>query len=115
MDFNCAAFLSTGSQFITGSSDSAVRLYDVRTGGILHRYRRAEGENQEVGAVCASLSGRYIYGAFEDATVKVWDSLSESSVGALAGHENRVDCMEMAPNGHAIVTGSWDKELRLWF
>ena len=34
--------------------------------------------------------------------------------GVLAGHDNRVSCLGVTPDGMAVATGSWDSFLRIW-
>lgn len=39
--------------------------------------------------------------------------LRASRVSTLYGHENRVSCLQMSPDGTALCTGSWDFTLRV--
>lgn len=59
------------------------------------------------------LSGRLLFAGYNDYTVNVWDSLKCVRVSLLYGHENRVSCLQVSPDGTALSTGSWDYTLRV--
>lgn len=60
-----------------------------------------------------SLPGRLLFAGYNDYTVNVWDALKCQRLTILYGHENRVSCLKMSPDGTAISTGSWDFTLRV--
>ncbi len=57
--------------------------------------------------------GRILFAGYNDYTVNVWDTLKCSRITMLYGHENRVSCLKVSPDGTAICTGSWDFTLRV--
>lgn len=57
--------------------------------------------------------GRLLFAGYNDYTVNVWDSLKCVRVTLLYGHENRVSCLQVSPDGTALSTGSWDYTLRV--
>jgi WD40 repeat protein len=63
-------------------------------------------------SVAFSGSGRLLFAGYEDYNVNVWDVLKGERVGVLAGHENRVSCLGVSPDGNALCTGSWDSVLK---
>lgn len=60
-----------------------------------------------------SVAGRLLFAGYNDYTVNVWDSLKCIRVTLLYGHENRVSCLQVSPDGTALSTGSWDYTLRV--
>jgi WD40 repeat protein len=60
-----------------------------------------------------SVAGRLLFAGYNDYTVNVWDSLKCVRVALLYGHENRVSCLQVSPDGTALSTGSWDYTLRV--
>lgn len=59
------------------------------------------------------VSGRLLFAGYNDYTVNVWDTLKCVRVCLLYGHENRVSCLQVSPDGTALSTGSWDCTLRV--
>ncbi|GIY91719.1 guanine nucleotide-binding protein subunit beta-5 [Caerostris extrusa] len=57
---------------------------------------------------------RLLFAGYNDYTVNVWDSLKCARLSILYGHENRVTCLKVSPDGTALSTGSWDFTLRVW-
>lgn len=57
--------------------------------------------------------GRLLFAGYNDYTVNVWDTLKCVRVCLLYGHENRVSCLQVSPDGTALSTGSWDFTLRV--
>ena len=66
-----------------------------------------------VNSVDFSVSGRLLFAGYNDYTVNVWDTLKCVRVCLLYGHENRVSCLQVSPDGTALSTGSWDYTLRV--
>lgn len=58
-------------------------------------------------------TGRILFAGYNDYTVNMWDTLKCSRITMLYGHENRVSCLKVSPDGTAICTGSWDFTLRV--
>lgn len=59
------------------------------------------------------LLGRLLFAGYNDYTVNVWDTLKCVRVCLLYGHENRLSCLQVSPDGTALSTGSWDNTLRV--
>ena len=59
------------------------------------------------------LSGRLLFGGYNDYTVNVWDVLKVQRVNIMYAHENRVSCLKMSPDGTGFCTGSWDFTLKV--
>jgi len=115
-DINAIKFMNNGLSFGTGSDDSSIKIFDLRS------YARINEMGNEA-VVCGvtgidfSLSGRIIFAGYDDSNCLGWDTLLENSpdpVYGLVGHTNRVSCVGVNPSGQAICTGSWDSELAIW-
>lgn len=65
------------------------------------------------GLISVNLSGRLLFGGYNDYTINVWDVLKGTRVSILFGHENRVSTLRVSPDGTAFCTGSWDHTLRV--
>jgi guanine nucleotide-binding protein G(I)/G(S)/G(T) subunit beta-1 len=114
-DVNCVAMFPDGRAFGTGSDDSTCRIFDLRACSELIQFR---SNDIMCGLTCVdfSLSGRLLFAGYEDYNCYAWDTLGSTSKQAfqLQGHENRVSCLSVSPDGGSICTGSWDTTLRIW-
>jgi hypothetical protein len=87
-------------------------LFDIRADRELNSFTH---DNILCGitSVAFSISGRILFGGYDDWTCNVWDTLKGERVGVLTGHENRVSCLGVSIDGMALCTGSWDSTLRV--
>ena len=110
--FHLRSFFPNGDAFATGSDDASCRLFDIRADRELNAYTH---DNILCGitSVAFSISGRILFGGYDDWTCNVWDTLKGERVGVLTGHENRVSCLGVSADGMALCTGSWDSTLRV--
>ena len=53
-------------------------------------------------------TGKYFFAGYDDYNCNVWSTLSRNQLQTLAGHENRVSCLDVSKDGKALCTGSWD-------
>ncbi|XP_076248785.1 guanine nucleotide-binding protein subunit beta-5 [Calliopsis andreniformis] len=112
-DVNSVKFHPGGDAVATGSDDATCRLFDLRADREIAVYAKESiifGAN----AVDLSVSGRILFAGYNDYTVNIWDTLKCQRVAFLYGHENRVSCLRVSPDGTALSTGSWDSTLRVW-
>lgn len=112
-DINSVKFYPSGEAIATGSDDATCRLFDLRADREVAVYTK-ESIIFGVNAVDFSVSGRILFAGYNDYTVNMWDTLKCSRITMLYGHENRVSCLKVSPDGTAICTGSWDFTLRVW-
>ncbi|KAK4307424.1 hypothetical protein Pmani_020813 [Petrolisthes manimaculis] len=112
-DINSVKFYPSGDAIATGSDDATCRLFDLRADREVAVYTK-ESIIFGVNSVDFSVSGRLLFAGYNDYTVNVWDTLKCHRLTILYGHENRVSCLKMSPDGTAISTGSWDFTLRIW-
>lgn len=113
-DINSVAFFPEGYSIGTGSDDSSCRLFDIRCYGEVANF---SGEQISCGitSVGFSLSGRLLFAGYDDYVCHAWDTSNPACPSfKLAGHDNRVSCLGVTPNGHAVCTGSWDTLLKIW-
>ncbi|KAL4005672.1 hypothetical protein ACER0C_005385 [Sarotherodon galilaeus] len=112
-DINSVRYYPSGDAFASGSDDATCRLYDLRADREVAIYSK-DSIIFGVSSVDFSLSGRLLFGGYNDYTINVWDVLKGTRVSILFGHENRVSTLRVSPDGTAFCTGSWDHTLRMW-
>uniref|UniRef100_A0A9J8DIV8 Guanine nucleotide binding protein (G protein), beta 5a n=1 Tax=Cyprinus carpio carpio TaxID=630221 RepID=A0A9J8DIV8_CYPCA len=111
-DINSVRYYPSGDAFASGSDDATCRLYDLRADREVAIYSK-ESIIFGTSSVDFSLSGRLLFGGYNDYTINVWDVLKGTRVSILFGHENRVSTLRVSPDGTAFCSGSWDHTLRV--
>ncbi|XP_041984781.1 guanine nucleotide-binding protein subunit beta-5 [Aricia agestis] len=112
-DVNSVRFHPSGDSLASGSDDALCRLFDLRADREVARYGR-EAMLFAVNSVEWSLSGRLLFAGYSDYTACAWDALRATRASVLAGHEHRVSRVQLAPDGTALATASWDTTVRVW-
>lgn len=110
--FDDPSFFPNGDAFATGSDDASCRLFDLRADRELNSFIH-DNILCAITSVAFSISGRILFGGYDDWTCNVWDTLKGERVGVLQGHENRISCIGVSSDGTALCTGSWDSTLKV--
>ncbi|XP_061721026.1 guanine nucleotide-binding protein subunit beta-5 [Cydia pomonella] len=111
-DVTSVRFHPGGDALATGADDAACRLFDLRADREVARYAK-DSIIFGVNSVDWSLSGRLLFAGYSDYTASAWDALRAQRVCVLCGHEHRVARVQLAPDGAALATASWDSTLRV--
>jgi WD40 repeat protein len=90
--------------------DKSIRLWDTATGKLV---KELVSKDSRVRWVEFSRDGKRLISAGDGTTATIWDVASGEVVQTLA-HEKVVTCAAFLPEGTHAVTGSHDKNLRLW-
>jgi len=123
-------------KFITGSTDRTLRSWKVSKEGVPFLRHIYIGHEESVDAVDVNLEGTMFCSASFDSTIKVWptkpnivstDGATDAKrrkldqepieikepTKALIGHAGAVTCVKW-PTLRQIVSGSYDKTVRIW-
>jgi guanine nucleotide-binding protein G(I)/G(S)/G(T) subunit beta-1 len=114
-DINSVCLFPDGMSFGSGSDDSTCRMFDIRSCGELCEFKN-DMVLCGITSVSFSRSGRLLFAGYDDYNCLGWDVFgsTDKQVYQLQGHENRVSCCGVSPNGDALCTGSWDTQLKIW-
>ncbi|MDI1448145.1 CHAT domain-containing protein [Polyangium sp. 6x1] len=116
-----AAFSPDGKAIVTASQDGTARIWDVATRKEIAVLRGHMGPLNQ--AVFHPKSGRIVATASDDNTVRIWgeepatrptDVASYTQLAILNGHEADVTTVAFSPDGHRLLTASWDETARIW-
>lgn len=107
-----------GENIITGSEDTNINIFDIKTGVL-----RLSLEGHEGGVWALQYIGNILVSGSTDRTVRIWDMVTGHCLHIFEGHTSTVRCLQIVPNlrkssedkvSHLIITGSRDSTLRIW-
>jgi len=105
---------SDGMFALSASWDGTLRLWDLAKGTT---HRRFIGHSKDVLSVAFSVDNRQIVSGSRDRAIRLWNTLGECKfVIKDEGHTDWVSCVKFSPtaNNPLIVTGGWDKLVKVW-
>jgi len=79
-DVFVAQFFPSGFAFATGSDDATCRLFDVRSDQEVGMYSH-DNIICGISSVAFSISGRLLFGGYDDFNCNVWDTLKQDRAG----------------------------------
>jgi WD40 repeat protein len=111
------AIRADGAMLASGSGDQTVRVWNLRTGELLHTlyghhdwiYGVAYSPNL-IGASGATM----LASCGADRTICVWEFPSGQLVRRLHGHRNTIRSVAFSPDGTLLASGSTDETIKLW-
>ncbi|CBY25139.1 unnamed protein product [Oikopleura dioica] len=112
-DVNDVRWSPTGDAIASASDDSTIRLFDLRADAELGCYQR-KPVMFSCNSIDFSISGRLIFGGYNDYLIHLWDSMQGIKVGCVFAHENRVTALRRCPDGTSFATASWDNTVKVW-
>ncbi|MDB6109960.1 MAG: repeat, subgroup, partial [Pedosphaera sp.] len=99
-----------GNILASGSRDSTIRLWDLRTGGLRDTLI---GHTEDVMSVRFSPDGSLLASASYDHTVRLWAVTSGKCLRIFQGHTNRVFNVAFSPDGKQLASVG-DATFRFW-
>ncbi|WP_078624075.1 hypothetical protein [Streptomyces monomycini] len=105
------AFAPDGQTLATASADHSVKLWDVRSHGLL---ATLTGHTEMVNTVAFSPDGHTLATASNDRSVKLWDARSHRLLATLTGHTDMAEGVAFSPDGRTLASSSGDRTVRLW-
>lgn len=106
-------FAKRGNVLFTASLDGSIRAWDL----IRYRNFRTFTAPTRLSFSCIAVdpSGEVICaGSLDSSDIHIWSVQTGQLLDQLAGHEGPVAALDFAPNGGTVVSGSWDRSVRIW-
>ena len=106
-------FAPRGNVLFTASLDGSIRAWD------LIRYRNfrtfTAPTRLSFSSIAVDPSGEVICaGSLDSFDIHIWSVQTGQLLDQLAGHEGPVSALDFASNGGTVVSGSWDRTVRIW-
>lgn len=106
-------FAKRGNVLFTASLDGSVRAFDL----IRYRCFRTftAPKRLSFSSIAVDPSGEIVAaGSLDDFDIHIWSVQTGQLLDQLNGHEGPVSSLSFAPNGGNLVSGSWDRTVRIW-
>ncbi|KAF2744900.1 WD40 repeat-like protein [Sporormia fimetaria CBS 119925] len=106
-------FAKRGNVLFTASLDGSVRAWD------LIRYRNfrtfTAPSRLSFSSIAVDPSGEVVCaGSIDSFDIHIWSVQTGQLLDRLSGHEGPVSSLAFTPDGSTLVSGSWDRTVRLW-
>jgi WD40 repeat protein len=112
------AFGPRGRWLATGSTDNAVRLWDL---AVLLESDPSSAEGMELGrhesgvtALAFSPDGHWLASGGNDQTIRLWDVSNRLEVQVLRNLQDAARSLAFSAGGPWLASGSWSGSVRLW-
>ncbi|KAK6347120.1 hypothetical protein TWF696_007199 [Orbilia brochopaga] len=107
------AFAKRGNVLFTASLDGSIRAWD------LLRYRNfrtfTAPSRLQFSSLAVDPSGEIVCaGSLDSFDVHLWSVQTGQLLDTLSGHEGPVSTLSFAADGSSLVSGSWDRTIRVW-
>ena len=111
--------LADGTQFLSGSWDNSIKLWDINTGRLLRTVAKHNSPGQfpqapHIYSIAVSSDGKRVVSGGIDNNVKMWDISSGRLLQTFLGHTATVHSVAFSPDDAYIISGSDDHTLKLW-
>jgi periodic tryptophan protein 2 len=108
-----SAYSKRGNVLFTSSLDGSVRAWDM----LRYRNFRTFTAPTRLSFACVAIdpSAEIVCAASHDSfDIHLWSVQTGALLDQLAGHEGPISTLAFTPDGRALVSGSWDRTIRVW-
>ncbi len=102
---NSVVFSSDGHYALSGGYDKKVRLWNVKSGRLVHTFY---GHRDSVLSVNFSPDGHYVLSGSWDNTVRLWNKDTGKLIHTLKGHSGDIYSVRFSPDGKRILSAGAD-------
>jgi WD40 repeat protein/tRNA A-37 threonylcarbamoyl transferase component Bud32 len=103
--------LTSDGRRIIASDGAEIRIWDVRSGDLLHTL---EGHTSQVQLLSLSSNDRRLLSGACDCSMRMWDVDTGKQLQVFTGHSSFVRGVAFLPDGKRGLSGGYDGTVRLW-
>ena len=106
-------FAKRGNVLFTASLDGSIRAWDL----IRYRNFRTFTAPSKLSFSCVAVdpSGEVVCaGSIDSFDIHIWSVQTGQLLDQMSGHEGPISALSFAPQGGLLISGSWDRTVRLW-
>jgi WD40 repeat protein len=118
---HAVAFFPDGHRFATMNNAGLVRIWDVKSGKELARFKPGGRDFPDAGIVAMAVSqdGRYLAGASNrghpgNHDVQVWDVATGQEFRSFIGQSEMAKAVAFNTDGRLIIPAGYDHSIRVW-
>eukprot|EP00923_Selenidium_pygospionis_P018069 GHVN01031647.1.p1 GENE.GHVN01031647.1~~GHVN01031647.1.p1 ORF type:complete len:198 (-),score=11.44 GHVN01031647.1:267-860(-) len=105
-------FTQNGNYFMSCGQDKTIRLWNPHKGLPIKDYKGPH--NREVSGVSIYPDNSRFVSVGAEYAAFLWDVSTGRILRKFSGHEGKLYCCTLAPGAEVLLTGSYDKTVRLW-
>ena len=108
-----SAYSKRGNILFTSSLDGSVRAWDM----LRYRNFRTFTAPTRLSFTCVAIdpSAEIVCAASHDSfDIHVWNVQTGALLDQLTGHEGPIASLTFTPDGRSLISGSWDRTIRIW-
>ncbi|MFW7382198.1 MAG: WD40 repeat domain-containing protein [Oligoflexus sp.] len=105
-----AIITSDNRRIISGSTDGAIRVWDIETGKLLSTL---VGHPSSISALDLSPDDSYLISGSYDRSIIIWDMKKEEKLRQICCFGDSIR-LAISPDKKKIVSSSWDGEIKIW-
>jgi WD40 repeat protein len=105
------AISPSSNQFVTGSFDSTLKLWNLETGEL---EQSLDYHDRGIFGVVISPDGKTLASTSWDKTIKLWELPSGDLVDTLTGHSGSVRSAIFSHDSRTLISCSFDETIKIW-
>lgn len=98
------AISADGQILVTGGSDKAIKVWDLKTGQLK---KTLQSDSGRVTTVAITPDGKTVVSGSTDRRVRIWDLTRTQRPRVLTGHPDQVNLVSITPDGKTVISGSY--------
>jgi len=108
-----AIALSPNGQTLVSASFGTIRIWNLRTGGVVHTLYSVHSK-KSVKTLAVSPDSSLLASGGDDNNVIIWDLKTGRRIRTIPAHTAAVNAIAFSKDGKTLASGSDDKTVRLW-